>query len=353
MDVTGTIRFLDEVPSGLACGCFCIVCSGNLIARKGEINEWHFSHESGTQRPECLAGARNLIRRYVEDFLTQPQTKICPADFRTRATHEQASFPAVWNAAVCAIDDWRDKPGPNKPAATVRLERGYVADLYIVIGDETHQPSLRSHDRGSLIAKVDMPDVLFLRSKEHLFSHIAASISFQWTSLPDVHGVLAAAQEQARQIFLAQQRAQAEAQLAAGRRWAQIRRRAANASSEWSPVDRVEAEVAPVAQAVAPAPLWAKDLSPHSSIFVYRFRDGSRWILLNTRTNGHLLRPWPLDEEGWDEALPASIGIADADLGGYRVASYLHLLQVIPNYFVAMRNTSDPNEVETLIRLIG
>ena len=36
MDDTGAIRFLNEVPSGLACGCFCMVCGSALIARKGE-----------------------------------------------------------------------------------------------------------------------------------------------------------------------------------------------------------------------------------------------------------------------------------------------------------------------------
>jgi hypothetical protein len=30
------------------------VVDERLVAKKGLINEWHFAHESGQERPECL-----------------------------------------------------------------------------------------------------------------------------------------------------------------------------------------------------------------------------------------------------------------------------------------------------------
>lgn len=352
MDDTGAIRFLNEVPSGLACGCFCMVCGSALIARKGEINEWHFSHVSGQQHPECLVGARNLVRRYVEDFLTELPIHPSPDDFRTWATTEHERVPAIWNSKIHGINGWRDRPGPNTPAATVLLDRGYEADLYVVVGDESHCPASVVPERGALVATVAMPEALYLRSHPQLMAHLERSITYEWRALPDIYGVLASAQRQAEQAAKAMQRHRAAIQEAAGRRWAQIRRRTAA-------TDHGEGAVGVVPQPLLqpsfgapdrsshPPPAWAEDIKPLSSIFCYRFKDGTRWVLYESQTNGFLLKPWPLDEEGWDEALPPSIGIADVNLGGYRVPEFTLFTIAVRNYLNGMRNTSNHHEVET------
>lgn len=41
---TGEMVAVDEVPSGLGCGCKCPSCDGRLVARKGQINAHHFGH---------------------------------------------------------------------------------------------------------------------------------------------------------------------------------------------------------------------------------------------------------------------------------------------------------------------
>lgn len=41
---TGEMVAVDEVPSGLGCGCKCPSCDGRLVARKGPINVHHFGH---------------------------------------------------------------------------------------------------------------------------------------------------------------------------------------------------------------------------------------------------------------------------------------------------------------------
>lgn len=35
-----------DVPRGAACGCICPSCNAPLIARKGDVNDWHFAHAS-------------------------------------------------------------------------------------------------------------------------------------------------------------------------------------------------------------------------------------------------------------------------------------------------------------------
>lgn len=43
-DARGRIVHVSEVPRGLNCGCKCVVCGGDLLAKQGAINEWHFAH---------------------------------------------------------------------------------------------------------------------------------------------------------------------------------------------------------------------------------------------------------------------------------------------------------------------
>lgn len=69
IDANDIIKFVGEVAGGADCGCFCPTCRSRLVAKKGLINEWHFAHESGQERPECLVGALNLFFRLLMEHL--------------------------------------------------------------------------------------------------------------------------------------------------------------------------------------------------------------------------------------------------------------------------------------------
>ena len=43
---TGMLVDVGSVPKGRACGCICPSCKTPLVARQGNINEWHFAHRS-------------------------------------------------------------------------------------------------------------------------------------------------------------------------------------------------------------------------------------------------------------------------------------------------------------------
>lgn len=43
---TGEMNHISEVENGLKSNCVCPYCKARLIANQGEIQTWHFAHES-------------------------------------------------------------------------------------------------------------------------------------------------------------------------------------------------------------------------------------------------------------------------------------------------------------------
>ena len=60
---------------------------------------------------------------------------------------------------------------------------------------------------------------------------------------------------------------------------------------------------------------WSK---PLSSIAYFTLNDGSKWVRTEHVDGFHMMMPWP-NFNGWDEALPATVGTPDVHLGGYRI----------------------------------
>jgi hypothetical protein len=72
-----------------------------------------------------------------------------------------------------------------------------------------------------------------------------------------------------------------------------------------------------VFNSVKPPPCpWMK---PATSLGYFKLRDGSGWVRVQRKDGQQILVPWPA-ADGWDEALPAHIGLADLEHGGYVVA---------------------------------
>lgn len=79
MDKDGRMRSVDEVARGLACECVCPTCRDRVLARQGEIREWHFAHASGT---DCERAAEGALHRAAKQVLlesggmTVPPTRV-------------------------------------------------------------------------------------------------------------------------------------------------------------------------------------------------------------------------------------------------------------------------------------
>ena len=78
--VTGDLKHISEVSSGLACGCKCAACGGRFEARKGTQRRHHFAHESNY---ECMYASEVAIYRAVADILEKlGQITLPPAELR-------------------------------------------------------------------------------------------------------------------------------------------------------------------------------------------------------------------------------------------------------------------------------
>ena len=74
--------------------------------------------------------------------------------------------------------------------------------------------------------------------------------------------------------------------------------------------------VGPTAPRRSPPWPWAGG----GSVAAFLLRDGTGWVRVQHRDGRQCIAPWP-SFEGWDEALPPSVGIADEELGAYVATS--------------------------------
>lgn len=67
---------VDQVESGLTCGCVCPECHGELVARKGEKNIWYFAHYSLF---DCKSALETSIHLMAKEILLKAQTFKIPS----------------------------------------------------------------------------------------------------------------------------------------------------------------------------------------------------------------------------------------------------------------------------------
>lgn len=107
MDKDGRMRSVDEVARGLACECVCPCCGEQVLARQGEVREWHFAHASGA---ECEAGAEGALHRAAKQVLLESGGMTIPARRVSaaatlpdgRKATADAERPEAWVAFVSA-----------------------------------------------------------------------------------------------------------------------------------------------------------------------------------------------------------------------------------------------------------
>lgn len=68
--VQGRVVEVSSVPSGRRCGCFCPSCRQAVVAKKGAVNQWHFSHDpapSSGPVEECEISFLVSCRQFIID----------------------------------------------------------------------------------------------------------------------------------------------------------------------------------------------------------------------------------------------------------------------------------------------
>lgn len=72
----GQLIYISEVPRGLACGCVCVVCRQQLIAKKGLQRCHHFAHLVNTK---CHGAAETALHLLSKELLATLDTITIPA----------------------------------------------------------------------------------------------------------------------------------------------------------------------------------------------------------------------------------------------------------------------------------
>lgn len=65
IDKEGRVRSVDEVARGLGCDCTCPCCGYPVMARQGEVREWHFAHAVETNCDGGLESALHLAAKQL------------------------------------------------------------------------------------------------------------------------------------------------------------------------------------------------------------------------------------------------------------------------------------------------
>ncbi|MDM0116755.1 hypothetical protein QTI66_31975 [Variovorax sp. J22R133] len=337
VDANGVIRFVGDVPRGAACGCFCEACGAPLVARRGDVRRPHFAHEASQERPDCFAGAVNLLRRLaIEVLQDMPQLRLPTMRVRvsTRPPLPVLQETFEHDPGTATAQRWEAKPAQHAPAGLLALASGTHVRVFVEVGGLS-RASLDAIEplQGGLVVQVPLPpDTSHLRDLAAAKHYIAHAGTFQWLRLPDVEAKRAEVLQLLTQSAQAQARVQAE--VAALRRM-----------GGWLPPP------APTPPPPPPPPVefdespWAQWRKPRRAFMFYGLMDGSAWVLFMHKDGRHVMAPWPILEDGWDESIPARIGQADLELGVYVLADLNQAMGYLSPLSRSVRSASNWTEL--------
>lgn len=348
--------FVQEAQRGAACGCFCPVCDSPLVAKQGDKKEWHFAHEKHQERPECAAGAMNLMRRIAAEWLARSAPPVLPTYrrlLRGISTGEVFREEVSWNAQFLpGTLQWSASGGPSEPLATGELDNGLNVSIRLVVSESRpHWPEAHDDQVAQVLFWLPPPSSVDMKDAAAAHRHIQQHLAIIWEHQPDVFGLVKAAENRIAEKVKASNKATADA---AGRRWVAIRDAGLNrfkGEIEHAVQPREGVSLSPPAKTrQEPVYSWAPHRKPASSFIFYKLRDGSAWVLYTRQDASQWLVPWGTLPEGWDEALPPSVGTPDLQEGMYRVRDSIAALTFLSARSVCTRTNSDPTEFGELAR---
>ena len=357
IDENGITRFVGDVERGLACGCFCDACGSPLVARRGDLREWHFAHEARQERPECIAGALNLLRRLAIEQLSSQSSLQLPVyreTFTAQYNLSRFSETAEWMAKPLKMDGWNFHPPKLSPAVRMELDNGAQVELYVEVGSSPVIDRRGTcNDIGELLFWVPMPQAEQLRSHEMAHDHIARSGQMVWVHQPDALGLVADARARIDACLTAAKRATDETerlrQVAAGRRWFDIQQEMNRKRQERNSfTELTEQPTAPQPSARVEDEPWSAWRKQKSALLFYGLQDGSGWLIVQHQDGRSILMPWPNAKEGWHAAVPPSIGSFESEVGGIDLINLTNTMIYLGSKSKMMRTPSNISELASI-----
>ncbi|MCW5668831.1 MAG: hypothetical protein KIT86_04155 [Hydrogenophaga sp.] len=353
-DASGALRFIGEVERGAVCGCSCPVCGSALVARQGAANEWHFAHEASQERPECETAADRMLRRLmVEHVQTRGEAgglSLPPYQQRVAIVRALINVheDVQWGAQAMGGLQWRAEAAPDEPVAQARLDTGADLHLFVMVGEGQLPPPQTGC--AQLVFRCRLPPGSVLRDRQAAEQYLAQHGELAWAHHPDTLGLVAAAQARlearSRQIYA---------------NWL------AMADAAGGPATVVDARPPPLFYGPstrpdprqAPRYACAPAHAPNVSFTLYRLSPTEAWLLyllervgpLDWRTateKFYALAPYPGPFDGWAQALPPSVGVADLDVGVVRCTGFLDAVTYLSRRAHSTRSGRNPLAFEAV-----
>lgn len=326
IDADGNTRYIGEVVRGAACGCFCAECKSPVVAKQGTDHVWHFAHEASQERPQCLPGSINLLRRLAIERLLESDTLVLPECQKVVSAdrpYADIQEVAAWTLPVGCITQRDLQAAFNKPVAQlnpVMIPRCTIG-LWVQIGELTQETS--GDFGGELVYRCQAPPKGAITTHASAVAFLQQYSRWHWHRLPDVFGVLKQAKKQLQDRVSAQQ---AEQVAKLQRLRALLQQRSAPIGGQRTsfvsrtPMHSDEFSAPSPQPADALRPQWADFKKKNTSFFAFQMRtEGEFWIVMEAADSiGYYIVPGGGWWDGWDEALPLSIGTADLHKGAYR-----------------------------------
>lgn len=168
---------IDQVESGLRCGCICPACGEPLIARKGTKKRHHFAHRAEST---CSNGYETSLHLAAKEILSQAKEIILPSVYVT--------FRSGKNAELLS-------PAFSVPIDRVELEKRFdsiIPDIVIHTGQKkilveiyvTHpvdeQKLSKLRELGISCMEIDLHDVTFTTMAELANLLLGDNLNKKW-----------------------------------------------------------------------------------------------------------------------------------------------------------------------------
>lgn len=348
-DLAGNIRFVGEVPRGAACGCKCPVCASPLIAKQGDKVDWHFAHEAGQERIECEAGAMNMLRRVAAEYMQAQAAPVLPpysqrvsarSEFQTETELVQWDAQVVNDSLVWSRDGLR-----THPFLKGMLSTGVPFEAHLLVSDDLPRfPPPTDTVTAKIAFWVPRPITADMVKRIYLEQHIRQKGNWVWQSHPDNAGLIQKARE--RLQCLANKKADSMRDKIQQMRNEFERRQREMIEARERQSAELQVQRAVRTDMPDDSTPWAPNRKPHSSFLYYRLKDGQgAWIVYTQFDGSHWLIPAPPAPDGWEEAMPPSIGRYEGG-AGYRVPDFYGAIGYLAARAGEIKNTTSAHEIE-------
>lgn len=128
----GVLTHITQVESGEKCDCYCPVCNGKLIARKGNIKRHHFAHKGDTN---CQYACETSLHMLAKEILSRAVTFWVPEVILNLSRREDILIGGSTEISIASVE-LEKKYHPIIPDVVVTTTEGEKLIVEILVTHE-------------------------------------------------------------------------------------------------------------------------------------------------------------------------------------------------------------------------